>query len=182
MNVSRQGFEGLEIEAAAVERVFGPEPEDTVGIVALGGFGGLVRVTGQFSRPPLAGGELPAIISDDRIGAIPAITARHVKMVAPARSDLSTDDVLMSWRQNMPKPYGRHPNRLFDLAQRNFGTDAPTDGVIASIDRAARQRELLTHVYGGLVGELGLNTEGRGELTGLLVDETMKQQPGPYFL
>lgn len=107
----------------------------------------LVSIAMQFSRTDMTTGEYQ-IISKSRVAAIPAITARHMRLLEPARGVLTVDEVRESWRINMPENDGtRHPDLLFDMTQRNFGTDEPTGDITMSIMRNELRRRQLIEAY-----------------------------------
>ena len=133
-------------EARLVQNVFGIDPNN-LGESDLEEFNHLVAIVGQFSRVNPETGDYESI-SPSRVQSIPAITARHIKLVAPARGILSPQEIAEVWRANMPFNNGeRHPDLLFDIAQYNFGTDEPIDDILRAINRAEIRRQELIAAY-----------------------------------
>lgn len=133
-------------EADIVQGVFELDPS-VLGDSDLEEFNHLVSIVKQFSRVNPETGEYESI-SPSRVQAIPAITARHIKLVAPARGILTSQQVAEVWNANMPFNDGsRHPDLLFDIAQYNFGTDEPIDDILRAINRAEIRRQELIAAY-----------------------------------
>jgi hypothetical protein len=83
----------------------------------------------------------PTILSPSRIAAIPAISARHAQLMRSARGELTRFQIENAWWDNFPHDREfRHPDLLFDIAQYNFGTDAPIDNILRAMAEAEKRR------------------------------------------
>jgi hypothetical protein len=149
MNIMpREQGGGASPEDLLVRRVFDLGPSD---ITPIGGLDhtSLVAITTQFSRtnPRTSAHET---ISGSRVLAIPPVTERFRSLAHPTRGDLTAQEVTTAWRQNLPQNDGqRHPDRLFEIAVWNFGSDVPTRRVEQEIYRECDERERLRRLYTG---------------------------------
>lgn len=135
-------------EALLVQDVFSVRPRDLApGSGELAQYEATVAIVEQFSRANPETGERE-VISPSRVAAIPAITERHMRLLHPARGELSLSEVRDSWWGNMPENDGlRHPDMLFDMTQMNFGTDEPIGHIEYNIMRAELQRRELMEQF-----------------------------------
>ncbi len=139
-------FDGGSAESQAVQTALGLDPTQFQGTDQQE-FEALVAITKQFSRTDPETG-IYQIISPSRIASIPAITERHCRLLAPARGQLTADDIKESWWTNMPENDGqRHPDQLFDIAQYNFGTDDDVTHILVSFTRLEAQRRQMIEDY-----------------------------------
>lgn len=133
-------------EELVIQRLFDLDPADLEGD-ARAQYEATVMIVSQFSRTNPENGARE-MISPGRIRAIPAITSRYMHLQKPARGVLGLEDVLYAWQDNMPENDGlRHPDLLFDMAQMNFGTDAPVQNIERNIMRAELQRRQMIAEY-----------------------------------